>query len=67
MNGLCNSNAELEADPLIHRHLGLLYEQLLDANLLKIIEPFSCVEVSHVAKCIKLPVQSVETKYATCV
>ena len=48
---------------MITRHLDQLYEALLDANLLKIIEPFSCVEVAHVAKLINLPVQPIETKY----
>jgi len=54
--------AQLADDPLINRHLDLLYAKLLDANLLKIILPFSCVEVSHVAKLINLPIDQIEEK-----
>lgn len=49
-------------DPLIKHHLGLLYENLLESNLIKIIQPYSCVEISHVAMLIKLPLPQVETK-----
>ncbi|CAM9100812.1 unnamed protein product [Pylaiella littoralis] len=52
----------LEKDLLIKHHLGILYEQLLESNLLKIIQPFSCVELDHVAELIKLPVARVELK-----
>lgn len=54
--------SQLSDDALITRHLDQLYEALMDANLLKIIEPFSCVEVAHVAKLIKLPLKQIETK-----
>lgn len=53
---------QLGGDSFINRHLTRLYEQLLDANLLKIIQPFSCVEVSHVAKMIQLPLNQIEIK-----
>lgn len=53
---------QLGGDALITRHLDQLYEALMDANLLKIIEPFSCVEVAHVAKLINLPMELIETK-----
>lgn len=56
---------QLGGDSLINRHLKQLYEQLLDANLLKIIQPFSCVEVAHVAKLIKLPLEQIEIKYVS--
>jgi len=35
---------------------------MLEANLLKIIEPFSCVELSRVAELINLPLVKVEKK-----
>lgn len=54
---------ELVEDPLIKTHLGKLYEQLLESNLIKIIQPFSCVEIEHVAKLIKLPLPQIELKY----
>ncbi|GAB9463042.1 26S proteasome regulatory subunit n6 [Globisporangium polare] len=54
--------AQLVEDPLIKTHLGKLYEQLLESNLIKIIQPFSCVEIEHVAKLIKLPLPQIELK-----
>lgn len=55
-------NAELVEDALIKSHLGKLYEQLLESNLIKIIQPYSCVEIDHVAKLIKLPLAQIELK-----
>lgn len=53
---------ELREDPLIHRHLNELYDTLLEQNLLRIIETFSEVQISHVADLIELPAPSVEKK-----
>jgi len=54
--------AQLKTDDLIAHHLTSLYERMFEDNLLKIISPFSCVELAHVAKLINLPVQQVERK-----
>ncbi|KAH8045904.1 hypothetical protein JL722_13956 [Aureococcus anophagefferens] len=56
--------AELQADLLIKHHLGLLYDTILENNLAKIIEPFSCVEIDRVAELIALPRPKVEKKLA---
>jgi len=53
---------ELTNDPIIHSHLTELYQTLLEQNLCRIIEPFSVVEITHVAELIKLPVGDVENK-----
>lgn len=45
----------LKRDDLISHHLDLLYDKMLEANLLKIIFPYSSVEIAHVAKRINLP------------
>ncbi|XP_072179050.1 26S proteasome non-ATPase regulatory subunit 11B-like [Diadema setosum] len=53
---------ELQEDPIINAHLASLYDNLLELNLCRIIEPFSRVQVSHVAGIIKLPLDVVERK-----
>eukprot|EP00606_Chrysophyceae_sp_TOSAG23-5_P000174 GSChrysophyteH2.ASY1.ANO1.241.1 assembled CDS len=52
----------LHTDDLISHHLTSLYDSMFEANLLKIIFPFSSVEIAHVAKLINLPVPQVERK-----
>lgn len=52
----------MKTNDLINHHLELLYEKMLESNLLRIIHPFSCVEIEHVAKLIKLPQPLVEKK-----
>eukprot|EP00695_Tsukubamonas_globosa_P002698 TRINITY_DN3895_c0_g1_i1.p2 TRINITY_DN3895_c0_g1~~TRINITY_DN3895_c0_g1_i1.p2 ORF type:complete len:169 (+),score=35.91 TRINITY_DN3895_c0_g1_i1:125-631(+) len=53
---------ELREDPIMHIHLSALYDNLLEQHLLRIIEPFSRVQINHVAKLINLPVEKVEPK-----
>lgn len=53
---------ELMGDELIRSHFNALYDTLLESNLCKIIEPFECVEVSHISKIIGLDAQQVEGK-----
>jgi len=52
----------LTSDVLVSHHLGVLYGSMLESNLLKIIQPFSCVELDRVSELIKLPVEKVEKK-----
>lgn len=53
---------ELNGDPIIRSQLAALYDTLLEQNLVRIIEPFSRVEISHIAEVVKLPTQQVENK-----
>lgn len=55
--------AELSDDPIIRNHLASLYDTLLEQNLLRIIEPFSRVEIAYVATKVNQPVRDVENKY----
>ncbi|XP_013401661.1 26S proteasome non-ATPase regulatory subunit 11B isoform X2 [Lingula anatina] len=53
---------ELVDDPIIRAHLDSLYDNMLGQNLCRIIEPFSRVQVTHIANLIKLPMDTVEKK-----
>jgi len=53
---------ELTEDPIIRTHLDALYDNLLEQNLSRIIEPFARVQIEHVAKLIDLPLNVVEKK-----
>ncbi|KAL3587261.1 hypothetical protein D5086_014128 [Populus alba] len=55
---------QLETDPTIYNHLSSRYEALVELNLCRDIEPFSRVEISHIAGLIDLPVDFVEKKLA---
>lgn len=53
---------ELTEDPIIRTHLDALYDNLLEQNLSRIIEPFARVQIEHVATLIALPLNVVEKK-----
>ncbi|KAI6036002.1 proteasome regulatory particle subunit [Pisolithus microcarpus] len=53
---------ELSSDPTIRSHLAALYDTLLEQNLLRIIEPYSVVEIDYVAKQVGQGRQDVEAK-----
>ena len=53
---------ELQDDLLIKHHLTFLNEQLLESNLIRLIEPYSCVEISHIAGLMEMTVSLVEKK-----
>ncbi|KAM3182563.1 hypothetical protein ACTXT7_012099 [Hymenolepis weldensis] len=54
--------AELLGDPVIAQHLTTFYDTLLGQNLTKLIEPYSRVQIAHIAKLINLPLGNVEKK-----
>ena len=59
---LSDFKAELGMDPFIRSHFNALYDTLLEQNLVRVIEPFSRVEIEHVAKLVGLGTQQVEGK-----
>ncbi|PKA63254.1 26S proteasome non-ATPase regulatory subunit 11 [Apostasia shenzhenica] len=59
---LRNYKAQLEEDPIVHRHLSSLYDTLMEQNLCRLIEPYSRVEIAHIAEMIELPDGHVEKK-----
>lgn len=59
---LASYKPQLEEDPIVNAHLKTLYDNLLEQNLCRIIEPFSRVQVQHVANLIKLGMDTVEKK-----
>lgn len=46
LQALTEFKAELRDDPIINTHLAKLYDNLLEQNLIRVIEPFSRVQVS---------------------
>ena len=53
---------EISSDPIIASHIHDLNERLVEQNLLRIVEPYSRVEIEYVAKLLKLPVMRVQSK-----
>ncbi|XP_029294127.1 26S proteasome non-ATPase regulatory subunit 11A [Cottoperca gobio] len=59
---LTEYKAELRDDPIISTHLTTLYDNLLEQNLIRVIEPFSRVQMEHISSLIKLSKGDVERK-----
>ena len=53
---------EFSQDPIIKHHLAALFDRLLEQNLLRIVEPYSVVEISYIASHVELSIQEVEGK-----
>lgn len=47
LKALTEYKAELRDDPIISTHLTKLYDNLLEQNLIRVIEPFSRVQVTQ--------------------
>mmetsp|Transcript_49511 Transcript_49511/g.105872 ORF Transcript_49511/g.105872 Transcript_49511/m.105872 type:complete len:450 (-) Transcript_49511:216-1565(-) len=53
---------QLAEDPIISYHLSDLNETLLEQNISRILEPFSRVEIAHVAELMELPLSRIQSK-----
>ena len=47
-DALKSHTSQLSGDPIIHSHLSALYDTMLEQNICRLIEPYSCVEVRRV-------------------
>lgn len=54
--------AEISQDSVISHHVRELNERLIEQNLCRIVEPYSRVEIDHIAKLAKLPIDRVQSK-----
>ncbi|KAE9412232.1 hypothetical protein Angca_003871, partial [Angiostrongylus cantonensis] len=43
---------ELQNDPVVREHFNFLSERMLEKDLNRIIQPYSCVEIDHIAACV---------------
>jgi 26S proteasome regulatory subunit N6 len=59
---LADYRYELGSDTFIRNHLRRLYDAMLESNLVKVIEPFSRVEIAHIASMVGLDTTQVERK-----
>lgn len=56
------SYTELSSDPIVRSHLSALYDSLLEQNLMRVIEPYSRIELAHIAQLTNQPVHEIEQK-----
>jgi len=59
---LVDFEKQLKGDLFIKSHLQDLYDKLLEENLVRIIEPYSKVEIEQVATVIELPLATIHKK-----
>ena len=52
----------IEKDEIVQSHVQDLYENLLELNLLKVIKPYSKVQLFHIAQSVNLSVAIVQAK-----
>ncbi|KAI6241644.1 putative 26S proteasome regulatory subunit rpn-6.1 [Aphelenchoides fujianensis] len=55
---------ELQCDPVVRKHFNALSDTMLEKELCRLIEPYSYVQISHVATAIGLSADKVEKKLA---
>jgi len=61
-NVLNQYSEEIRGDRILKGHINSLYENLLEQNLFRVVEPYSKVEISHIAKLVGLPQADVQSK-----
>lgn len=61
-NALKDYSNEIQGDRILRGHVKNLYENLLEQNLFRVVEPYAKVEIKHVAKLVGLPESEVQNK-----
>jgi 26S proteasome regulatory subunit N6 len=55
-------SSDFATDPVIAYHIRVLNERLVEQNLLRIVEPYSRVEIEHISRLVRLPIDRVQKK-----
>jgi len=55
---------ELQEDPVVRKHFNALSDTMFEKELSRLIEPYSYVQLAHIAHRIGMPVEKVEKKLA---
>jgi 26S proteasome regulatory subunit N6 len=55
-------NHEIREDRILKGHISSLYETLLEQNLFRIVEPYSQVQIAHIAKLVGLSEPEIQNK-----
>jgi len=55
---------ELQMDPVVSKHFRLLSDNMLEKDLSRVVQPYSYVQLSHIATCVGLDKVTVEKKLA---
>jgi len=55
-------NHEIREDRILKIHISSLYETLLEQNLFRIVEPYSQVQIAHIAKLVGLSEPEIQNK-----
>uniref|UniRef100_A0A183CAG4 PCI domain-containing protein n=1 Tax=Globodera pallida TaxID=36090 RepID=A0A183CAG4_GLOPA len=52
----------LEKDPVVKQHFGNIQDTMFEKELSRLIQPYSCVQMEHIAKCVGLDRARVERR-----
>jgi hypothetical protein len=50
------------SDPVVRRHLDAMYDQLIEGHLLRLVKPYSRVQIDYLSQSINLPNDEVESR-----
>lgn len=59
---LMANKSDIEEDKIISSQIDILYDQLLEKNIIKLITPYSKVEIGYLAVKLSIPAEKVERK-----